>query len=120
MTEAPKLNYPDRPCPGGCSTVGKSPRSRRLSRQGPRARHRPWGSAGRRGEAVQGVGEPVRRGERHLVVAVDLGNGGAVEPAAHPRVPETGWHGMGVGEGEEGGGEVEVQPATQTDGVEGG
>ena len=60
-------------------------------------------SAGHRDE-VQGVGELFRGGERHFVVAVDLGDRGAVEPTAHAGMPEPGRHRLVVAEGEEGGG----------------
>lgn len=77
----------------------------------------PAKSVGSRG-AVQGVSELFRGGKRHFVVAVDLGDRGAVEAAAHAGVPEPGRHRLVVGESEERGGQVAVHRAAQPDGFE--
>src|SRR6516162_10537899 len=71
-------------------------------------------SAGHR-DAVQGVGELFRGGERHCVVTVDLGDRGAIEPAGHPRVPERrpGRHGLVACEMHEGDGQFAVHRAAQ-------
>src|SRR5215831_6601207 len=74
--------------------------------------------------AVRGVMESVGQlhwaGERHFVVAVDFGDGGPVEPAAHPWVPERwpGRHRLVVGKSQEAGGQLAVYWAAQFDGFE--
>ena len=77
-------------------------------------------SGGRVCRIVEGVGQPLRRGEQDLVVAVDLGNAGAVQAAAHPWVPERGpgRHRLVMGEGQEAGGQLPVYWALKPDGFE--
>src|SRR5215472_18504670 len=74
-------------------------------------------SGGRVCGLVEGVGQPLRRGEQDLVVTVDLGNAGAVQAAAYPWVPERGArrHRLVVGEGQEASGQLTVYRAAQVD-----
>jgi hypothetical protein len=62
---------------------------------------------------VQGIGQESRCGERHLVVAVDLDDGAAVQAAAHARMPETRRHRLVLREGQEGGGKLAVHRTAQ-------